>query len=58
MVSMGMLPSLAELFIELHLAIAAGLLQPEAGTRVKHTTTSLSTFANVFASAYRHSHAA
>jgi uncharacterized protein YbjT (DUF2867 family) len=58
MVSMGVKPTLADLFIELYQANAAGLLKPEAGTKVKRTSTSLANFASAFAETYRRSHAA
>lgn len=58
MVSMGVKPTLADLFIELYQANAAGLLKPEVGTKVKHTSTTMATFAGIFADTYRRSHAA
>ncbi len=58
MVSMGIPEQMASLFIELYQGAIKGLLRPEAGTEVVNTKTSLATFAQVFATAYRAASAA
>jgi uncharacterized protein YbjT (DUF2867 family) len=58
MVSMGVKPDMADLYIEMYQANAAGLLTPEAGTKVKHTLTTFPAFADVIGEHHRRSHAA
>jgi uncharacterized protein YbjT (DUF2867 family) len=52
LIQAGLKPELAGLYVELYRGAAEGLLQPEAGTAIVQTETSLSEFAGVFAAAY------
>jgi uncharacterized protein YbjT (DUF2867 family) len=53
LVGAGVRPQLAALYLELYRGAAAGLLQPEAGTPVVHTSSDFAQFARVFGVAYR-----
>ena len=53
MLSAGFAEQMASLFIEMYQGAAEALLRPEAGTEVVNTKTSLASFAQVFATAYR-----
>lgn len=58
MIASGLREPMAELYVELYHAAAAGLLQPEARTPVVSTSTQLVEFAQVFAAIYRGASAA
>ncbi len=58
MVSAGLPAQMAELYVELYRGAAAGLLQPESGTKLESTTTPFSEFVQTFASLYRRASAA
>jgi uncharacterized protein YbjT (DUF2867 family) len=55
LVSMGLRPQMAALYAEMYRGASQGLLAPEPGTETVRLPTSLETFGQVFAAAYRSS---
>jgi uncharacterized protein YbjT (DUF2867 family) len=55
LVSMGLKPQMAALYVEMYRGASQGRLAPEPGTETVRLPTSLETFGHVFAAAYRSS---
>lgn len=58
MVSAGLTEQMASLYIEMYRGAANGLLRPQDGTKLEHTTTPFTDFAQIFAAAYKAASAA